>query len=254
MIAALKKVRHGLGMGLLLAAWMTAPASAGAAEAGTALVRPSDAGLIASIARGGRLYDKWFKELPDTPGPATRHSLYPETGPYAGKAPDTWRCKECHGWDGLGKNGAYGSGKHATGIKGIQAMDGGDPERVAALLKAPEHGYGGLLTDRDLTDLAHFVTRGQWDMDAVIDRAGKTIKGGDPVMGQVYYLTLCAQCHGRDGKAKGMPKLGEVVNDNPWESLHKILNGQPGDDMPALRGLDRRIVKDLLAFLQTLPR
>jgi len=23
---------------------------------------------------------------------------------------DTWRCKECHGWDYMGVDGAYGSG------------------------------------------------------------------------------------------------------------------------------------------------
>ena len=26
---------------------------------------------------------------------------------------------------------------------------------------------------------------------------------------------------------------------NPWEVMHKILNGQPGEQMPALRALDR---------------
>ena len=32
---------------------------------------------------------------------------------------DTWRCKECHGWDYAGKDGAYGSGDHRTGIVGV---------------------------------------------------------------------------------------------------------------------------------------
>jgi thiosulfate dehydrogenase len=40
---------------------------------------------------------------------------------------------------------------------------------------------------------------------------------------------------------------------NPWEVMHKILNGQPGESMPALRALDRQIVVDIMAHLSTLP-
>lgn len=41
---------------------------------------------------------------------------------------------------------------------------------------------------------------------------------------------------------------------NPWEVLHKILNGQPAEQMPALRTLDRQIAVDLMAHLATLPK
>ncbi len=36
--------------------------------------------------------------------------------------------------------------------------------------------------------------------------------------------------------------------------MHKILNGQPGADMPAMRALDMQISVDILAYLQTLPK
>ncbi len=39
---------------------------------------------------------------------------------------------------------------------------------------------------------------------------------------------------GKPLKADEEP-LGLVANDNPWEALHKIRNGQPGERMPALR-------------------
>ena len=40
---------------------------------------------------------------------------------------------------------------------------------------------------------------------------------------------------------------------NPWEVMHKLMNGQPGEQMPALRALDHQVVLDLLAHLKTLP-
>ncbi|MDK1024073.1 MAG: hypothetical protein QGD92_07565 [Gammaproteobacteria bacterium] len=62
-----------------------------------------DTDALYSITRGGRLYDNW--------------------------------CKECHAWDYRGVEGAYGSGEHYTGIKGIQGMRDTDPaEATPALL------------------------------------------------------------------------------------------------------------------------
>ena len=40
---------------------------------------------------------------------------------------------------------------------------------------------------------------------------------------------------------------------NPWEVMHKILNGQPGEKMPALRALDHQITVDIMAHMTTLP-
>ena len=41
-----------------------------------------------------------------------------------------------------------------------------------------------------------FVSQGQIDMDAYIDRASKAPKG-DAAKGAAYYNTICAGCHGR---------------------------------------------------------
>lgn len=72
-----------------------------------------------AIARGGRLYDKWFAEN-KAAKPTADHPAYTvKDGKYGKDA--SWRCKECHGWDYLGKDGAYAKGGHATGIKGIGA-------------------------------------------------------------------------------------------------------------------------------------
>ena len=100
---------------------------------------PAMAEMESSLARGGKLYDKWYAVI-KADKPTESHSLYPSDGQYADKAASNWRCKECHGWDYLGKDGAYASGKHATGIEGINGMKGADTADIVALLKADEHG------------------------------------------------------------------------------------------------------------------
>jgi cytochrome c553 len=205
-----------------------------------------------SIMRGGELYDKWYKVI-DVDAPKESHPLYPKEGKYADKAKANWRCKECHGWDYKGKDGAYSSGKHHSGIKGIQGMKGAAPDKVIQLLKDNKHGYGDKLSAGDLQDLAMFVTQGQIDMDKYIDASTKAPKG-DKTKGAAYYNTICAKCHGKDGKLpKEMKPFGKQMG-NPWEVMHKILNGQPAEKMPALRTLDHQIIADIMAHMTMLPK
>ena len=210
-----------------------------------------DISLEDTLARGGRLYDKWYKEA-GAEAPTTTHPAYPADGAYAEKPGTNWRCKECHGWDYAGHRGAYSSGKHATGISGVLGKSGASPDEVLAVLRSESHGYGNRLGEDDLRALALFVTQGTLDMDALINRETKQTRG-DAGRGKVFYATLCAGCHGDDGKAPDMPALGDVARKNPWEYVHKVQNGQPGTEMPALRALDLSITVDILAFSQTLP-
>ncbi len=218
---------------------------------------PADEAL-SSIVRGGRLYDNWLKEIETStrhPAPPVerRHPAYPADKAYAADPETNWRCKECHGWDYMGEDGAYSRGRHFTGIKGIRAMAGADPASIVTVLKDRTHRYGGLLDDRDLSDLANFVAQGQVEMDRYIDRIFKAAKG-DRSRRKGYYTTICAACHGLEGiSVITMPPLGKVARSNPWEALHKILNGHPGENMPALRALDMSILIDVLAYVQTLP-
>ena len=206
----------------------------------------------ASIAHGGRLYDDWQLEA-GARQQSLPHPAYPPTAHYAHDAALTWRCKSCHGWDYQGSRGQYGSGRQATGIKGIAGMAGTDPARIVSILRDSTHLYGALLKDRDLQDLANFVTAGQVDMDSAIDRRSRLARG-DAARAGAAYGTLCTVCHGADGRRIGTaPPLGQVARLNPWESLHKILNGHPDERMPALREIDRQLLVDILAYLQTLP-
>jgi len=207
--------------------------------------------ILASIVRGGRLYDNWYTEV-DSPAPAESHPSYPEDKAFAGKPEASWRCKECHGWDYLGRSGAYAEGKHYTGISGIQRMAGVDPERIVRILTDDVHRYDELLDSRDREDLANFVSRGQVEMNRFIDRETMTAKG-DKEKHIAYYTTICATCHGIDGrKIITMRPLGQFARGNPWATLHRILNGHPDEEMPALRVLEPEVLADILAYVQTL--
>jgi thiosulfate dehydrogenase len=111
------------------------------------------------------------------------------------------------------------------------------------------------MDDGDYKDLAMFVSKGQVDMSKYIDSAAKAPKGGDAAKGASYFNTMCAQCHGKDGSLpKDMKKTLAKQMGNPWEVMHKILNGQPAEQMPALRALDRQVVVDIMAHISTLPK
>ena len=131
-------------------------------------------------------------------------------------------------------------------------MAGADPAAIAARLTDDTHGYGAVLGEEEIRLLALFVSKGQLDMGVAIDHSTKKARG-DAHSGSVHFSTICAGCHGADGRAEDMPVLGDVGRSNPWETLHKILNGQPNSPMPALRSLDPQVARDILAHVQTLP-
>ncbi len=205
-----------------------------------------------AIARGGMLYDKWFKVI-KADKPEDTHPAWPAANTRK-KGNMTWRYKSCHGWDQKGAKGAYASGSYKTGIKGVDGMVGADTAKIIAVLKDDTHKLSGKMSDADFMDLALFVRAGI-DIDKYIDSEKKAPKGGNVATGANYFNTICAGCHGKDGD---LPKdmkttLGKQMS-NPWEVLHKIMNGQPGEQMPALRMLDAQIIVDIMAHLATLPK
>jgi thiosulfate dehydrogenase len=206
------------------------------------------------VMRGGKLYDKWYAEhslnLKDS------HPSYPAEGKKKGAS--TWRCKECHGWDYRGKNGAYAKGSHFSGIKGIRAYAGKNPGVIEAILRNNTHAFGNALSDDDYRALSFFVAYGQIDMSAHIDSVSKKV-GGDKRNGARIYASTCTKCHGADGrkinfKTPEQPEyVGTIANKNPWEALHKIRFGQPASEMINLLFLDIKDQMDVLAYTQTLP-
>lgn len=216
---------------------------------------PSDAWVLSA---GGRIYDNWWKAL-DREEPGGTHPSYPAAGAQEGET--TWRCKECHGWDYKGVDGVYRAGSHYTGIKGIDGAIGMDEGSIAALLRAPLHGYTrDMITDDELARVAAFVSRGQVDMEAYIDLATREITGGDVENGRAVFQTVCAACHGFDGRRldwgddEGPAYVGTEAVAAPDEVLNKILNAHPGVEMVNLRAFGVDAAADVLRYTSTLPQ
>ena len=211
---------------------------------------------IWAISRGGQLYDNSWAVLEQDPPEAT-HPAYPADGKKSGAT--TWRCKECHGWDYKGVDGAYAKGSHYTGIKGVRGVEGIDPATIRDVVLDETHRYTEEMMPRGaLEKLALFLSFGQIDMDRYIDRATKAAHGNTN-RGAQFYQTICANCHGFDGKEINFKNedepeyVGTVAQNNPWEALHKIRFGQPGVGMVSLSVLDVQEQVDILAYTQTLP-
>jgi len=216
---------------------------------------------LALTAEGGRLYDKWWAEL-KLAKPMSTHPSYPASGNKKGAS--TWRCKECHGWDYKGAEGAYATGSHYTGIKGIQRLSGANQASILAILKDSTHRYGDVMTDAALERIADFVSTGQVDNSRYIDPKTTQAKG-DADKGKPIFNQWCQACHGNQGnkinfKDQQHPEyVGTVAFENPWEALHKFRHGQPsgfvgGAPMPHMNDkLSQQQQADLLRYLQTLP-
>ncbi len=220
---------------------------------------PSDLWILAS---GGRLYDRWYAAL-GKPGPTTNHPSWPADNANLSGA-DTWRCKSCHGWDYLGRDGQLKSGSGATGVRGINRMRGRPVEEILAILENTTHRYtDDLIPGHAKGRLATFVSQGQHVVAQFIDPNGGI--RGEPAKGRGLFQTLCAACHGFDGRGRKLGRssdpnytgkplyVGTKAREVPIEVLHKIRNGHPGAAMISLRGLRMQSAADVLAYLQQLP-
>jgi cytochrome b/mono/diheme cytochrome c family protein len=221
--------------------------------------QPSQLWILAS---GGRLYDRWYAAL-GKKGPTTNHPSWPAENTNISGA-DTWRCKNCHGWDYTGRDGHLKSGAGATGIRGVQRMRGRSVEAVVAILENNTHQFtDDLIPGHAKRRLAAFISQGQHSVAQYLHPNGDS--RGSATNGHNLFQTVCAACHGFDGKARklgasadpsyiGKPiYLGTKARNGPIEVLHKIRNGHPGAPMISLRGLGMQAASDVLAYVQQLP-
>lgn len=201
---------------------------------------------------GGQLYDTWWV-VNNGAIPTTTHPAYPSLGQ---QPPDvTWRCKECHGWDYMGVDGAYGTGSHFTGIGGVFQGRGQSSLVLGNQIKSgPDHDFGMVLSDQDISHLVAFIQQGTIDMNQSIE-FGTRQALGDSENGRLVWARTCGDllCHGDDGLANPADVPAEA-RDNPWETLHKIRWGHPGSDMPSqvVEGLTTQEQVDVLTYAQTL--
>ncbi len=217
---------------------------------------PNSPSFTWMLASGGRLYDSWFAALKKNPPPG-RHPAWPASNKKLADI-ETWRCKNCHGWDYKGNFGEYRRGKHRTGISGIRGNQGDNPRSIMRILRQREHGFTKkLIPDDALYRIALFISNGQHATERYI-RPNGTVRGSRK-KGKVIFQNLCAICHGFDGKARNLGNaaapafVGTKAQANPWEVLHKIRNGFPGKQMVALRAFRMRDAVNVLAYARTLP-
>lgn len=219
--------------------------------------------LFGDSLRGGLLYDKWWKPL-GLDAPEVDHPLWATQTDNTRSGDDTWRCKECHGWDYKGADGAYSSGSHFTGFVGVIQMVGSDPNEVLAALKGAtnsDHDFSADLDEQALTDLALFISQEIVDYSQLVGE-DKAALSTDVVAGNDLYQDTCSECHGPEGLAVNFGKLvtdldyvAGIANGNPWEFLHKSRFGQPGTEMPSVidSGWSLEEQGALLAYAQSLP-
>ncbi|MFQ5593745.1 MAG: c-type cytochrome [Anaerolineae bacterium] len=219
-----------------------------------------------NVSRGARLYDKWWDEL-GVDVPAGDQPLWATQSSNTRSGKDTWRCKECHGWDYMGKDGAYSSGSHMTGFTGVySAAQSKSVDDLVAALKGgtnADHDFSSYMDDAALTDLATFMKEGPVDDREYIDYSTKAPKNADKDHGKQLYDGLCAACHGPDGNKINFHSpedpeyVGTVAAGNPWEFLHKARFGQPASDPPMPVTIDLgwsvQDAVDVLAYARTFP-
>jgi len=222
--------------------------------------------VLADVVRGGLLYDKWWT-VNGASEPAEDHPLYPDIGQQSGSV--TFRCKECHGWDYKGKNGAYGSGSHRTDIIGVFGTSR-TPQELFDLLKVPPSqsmpnghdmaAYG--MSDADLWDVVRMTLEGVVDTNEFIVPLTTPFFVPTATDGSLPYETYCASCHddGEDFGRRGTNLnfgteldpvyIDNVARTNPYEFLHKMRFGHPGSSMPKLHllGVDDDTLLSLGGF------
>ena len=216
----------------------------------------------ADIVAGGKLYDKWWPINAAAEPTTDFDPIWASQSTNTRSGGDTWRCKECHGWDYIGNLGRYSSGSHFTGFAGVWTARTDERAVIFEAIKGAgaDHDMSGVLSDTDILNLTKFIVDGLVDMRLHIDFSTGAATG-NAAAGQTLYSASCPACHGADGQSldfdsdPGVQGVGWLADDNPQETLHKIRWGHPGTGMPSQvgSGLTDQQTGDILAYAQTLP-
>jgi len=180
---------------------------------------------------GGKLYSKFWAS--ETGWTAPSGITATDISGYS----NFYRCKQCHGWDLMGTEGAYidrapDAGRPSVGISLIEPILNDPKEELfehvfepdgrlvnTALTQDGTNGQGNempayatILTEAQAWDIVKFLLEERLDVTQLYDlnttgvypngtRTFTNIgKDGDVAAGNIFYSNNCASCHGADGK------------------------------------------------------
>lgn len=227
--------------------------------------------------RGGRLYDRFYRENPNTGfspdsadttgvadgtgGPSQNGTLLDGTGVVVTNDLDHgFRLKNFYGWDMRGTAGVYGPEyQNKAYVLPYNLVD--DPmtrQTVTQLLVDGAPGvpaFGGAIPETDLADLVDFVMAVRdhrlpqpgdiWDLNANSPKGYVLRPSGNVAAGQQAIEGSCANsnCHGSDGTSllfdDGEFSLGSLSRASAYEVWLKIVAGNPGTAMGSQVQLNR---------------
>jgi len=180
---------------------------------------------------GGKLYDKFW---------ATETGWTAPTGINAADISDYgdfYRCKQCHGWDQMGNEGAYNNrapqvGRPSVGPSLFEPIVNDPKEEFfdhiynttgravdPSLTQDGTNGmgnvmpaFGNILTEAEAWDIIKFLLEERYDVTQLYDfsTTGTYPTGthtfsnigldGSATAGDAFFTANCATCHGADGK------------------------------------------------------
>jgi len=226
---------------------------------------------VADGLRGGILYDNWTSTeaaISNIPSEVTAKK-------------DFYRCKACHGWDGLGNKASYINrpgnanrpnvasselrvyvGQHniKETFNAVKNMGGRSTVNSYSDVM-PD--YSTLISDSDIWDLVKYFYEETVNVDLLYDyqTSGLYPTGtityynigleGVAATGDAYLSSNCISCHGADGTSidLGGKTLGKFGRAKPNELWHKVKFGQLGSSMSGFNSTVQEL-QDLYAALQ----
>jgi mono/diheme cytochrome c family protein len=214
--------------------------------------------------RGGRLYVSWDQVTNLSTQSIPQHPLWPAATPNQVPGAITWRCVNCHGWDYKGSDGkTLGAIFRTQGYPGLFNYTAAPIEEIVPALAGeinPDHDFSKYLTQRDLRDLAAFISSGLVLPNLIADPETFQVQGTVSV-GEDTYNSFCRSCHGVEGERINFTTvqeptyLGDIAWDNPWLIAHNIRYGHIASQVPAAARLGITFSQqlDIIAYTQTLP-
>ncbi|OFX29866.1 MAG: hypothetical protein A2X08_12970 [Bacteroidetes bacterium GWA2_32_17] len=176
-----------------------------------------------------------------------------------------YRCKSCHGWDLLGRNGvlinktptatypvaaelnlyAWAKTHNIRQIFDAIKNTGGRTKSTQTSYNGTMPDYGTILSDAQIWDAVKFLKETAHNVNEFYDLSTSGVyptgtktfseigKGGDGAAGLVTYNAKCKGCHGADGTqinvyCNGI-YLGDMFRGDPHEIQHKAIWGMPTD-------------------------